>query len=162
MSVSEEIPEATVNGKASYEAQELRKAYISCKEKLANKDLDLVERQALEFYVEQLKNIHPCADENKFRKPGKGIGGSGDTEVIKPYVVRDRKTKKTLVKSNGQLVVIDCIFSDIARYLNTITTGRAESLRRVDGVRPLHFSDNKYAEADPYAYAFKAVKDYGE
>lgn len=158
---NKELPQDTVNGKPSYEAQELRKAYISCQEKLANKDLDILERKAQEFYLEQLKQIQPCADENKFHKPGKGIGGSGDTEIIKPYIVRDRKTQKPLVGADNKLVIIDCIFKDTVRYLSTIQSGRAESLRRIDGVRPLHERDKKYVEPDPYAFTFNNLQGRG-
>ena len=149
-----ELLQDTVNGKPSYEAEELRKTYISCQEKLANKDLDILERKAQEFYLEQLKYIYPCADEHKFYKPGKGIGGLGDTEIIKPYIVRDRKTQKPLVGVDNKLVIIDCIFKDTVRYLSAIQSGRAESLRRIDGVRPLHERDKKYAQTDSYTLIF--------
>lgn len=162
MSDTEVLPEEISKYEDSYEARKLKETYIACKEKLANKSLDKSERKALEFYVEQLKKVHPCADENKFQKFGRGIGGSGDTEVVKPYVVRDRKSKKPLLNEAGELVVINCVFEDLARYLDTIKSGRAESLRRSDGVRPLRAADEKYAEPDPYAYAFHNANSYDD
>lgn len=56
------------------------------------------------FYLAEIKQITPCDDEHKFRKFAKGIGGSGDTEVIKPYVVRNSKPinrRKTWRKFGG-------------------------------------------------------------
>lgn len=162
MSDTEVLPEEISKYKDGYEARKLKETYIACKEKLANKSLDKSERKALEFYVEQLKKVHPCADENKFQKFGRGIGGSGDTEVVKPYVVRDRKSKKPLLNEAGELIIINCVFEDLARYLDTIKSGRAESLRRSDGVRPLRAADEKYAEPDPYAYAFHNANSYDD
>ena len=154
---NKEIPEDTVGGKPSYEAQKLRETFIFCKQLLANPKIDDGEKKTMEFYLECLKEITPCADENKFRRPHKGIGGTGDTQVFKPYVVRDRKTKKPLLNTKGNLVVIKCVFTDLVRYLDTIKSCRAESLRMVDGVWPLHEEDKKYAEPDPYAHAYEEV-----
>lgn len=155
---NKEIPEATVGGKPSYEAQKLRETFIFCKHILADPKADDSEKRTMEFYLERLKEITPCADENKFRRPCKGIGGSGDTQVFKPYVVRDRKTKKPLINAKGDLVIIKCIFTDLVRYLDTIKSCRAESLRMVDGVWPLHEADKKYAAPDPYAYAYEEMR----
>ena len=80
-------------------------------------------------------------------------------EIIKPYIVRDRKTQKPLVGVDNKLVIIDCIFKDTVRYLSAIQSGRAESLRRIDGVRPLHERDKKYAQTDSYTLIFH--KKYG-
>ena len=108
----------------------------------------------------ELKQITPCADKNLFHKFAMGIGGSGDTEVIKPYVVRNRQTKKPLQKADGNLVVIKCVFTDVDRYLTTIMSGKAETLHYSDGVRALNDADQqKYEAPDPYAYAFKSIFD---
>lgn len=149
-------PARTANGKPSYEAEMLWDTYHSCKEKLANPQLDQAERKALEFYVEQIRGIQPCADENKFHKPGRGIGGTGDTEIIKPYVVRDHKTSRPLLRHDGSPLTIQCRFRDVARYLYTIKSQKAESLNMVDGVRALSVTDQlQYQKADPYAYAYR-------
>ena len=123
---NKEIPEDTVGGKPSYEAQKLRETFIFCKQLLANPKIDDGEKKTMEFYLEQLKEIKPCADENKFRRPCKGIGGTGDTQVFKPYVVRDRQTKKPLLDAQGNLVVIKCVF--IKSEFKYFTHGRATSV----------------------------------
>lgn len=61
-------PAKTVNGKPSFEAEMLWDTFRFCKQQLAGGQLDDAERKALEFYVEQMRDIHPCADENKFKK----------------------------------------------------------------------------------------------
>lgn len=152
-------PLKTVNGKPSYEAEMLWETYHFCKQTLANPQLDSAERKTLEFYVEQIRSIRPCADENKFRKPGKGIGGSGDTEIIKPYVVRDRDTNQPLLQKDGSPLTIQCCFRDVVRYLSTIKSQKAESLNMVDGVRALSAIDQlKYQKTDPYAYAWNYMQ----
>lgn len=159
---NKEIPEDTVGGKPSYEAQKLRETFIFCKQLLANPKIDDGEKKTMEFYLECLKEITPCADENKFRRPHKGIGGTGDTQVFKPYVVREHGTKQPLLNKKGELVVIECVFTDLVRYLDTIKSCRAESLRMVDGVWPLHEEDKKYAAPDPYAYLYDNMRqNYG-
>ncbi|MBQ7284963.1 MAG: hypothetical protein IJW72_01755 [Alphaproteobacteria bacterium] len=150
-------PCKTVNGKPSYEAEKLWETYHFCKQTLANPNLDSAERKALEFYVEQMRGITPCADEHKFRKPCKGIGGSGDSEIIKPYVVRDHSTNAPKLRHDGSLVTIQCKFQDVVRYLYTIKSQKAESLNFVDGVRALSIIDQmQYQKPDPYAYAYSS------
>lgn len=144
----------------NYEAKRLNDAISYCQKRIAASDVDALEKQAMAFYLNEIKQITPCADENKFRKFAKGIGGSGDTEVIKPYVVRNRQTNKPLQKSDGSLVVIKCVFTDVDRYLTTVMSCKAETLRRSDGVRAFNAEDqHKYEAPDPYAYAFQAIFD---
>jgi hypothetical protein len=142
----------------SYEAKKLNEAIESCQARIASADVDGVEKQAMAFYLTELKQITSCADKDRFRKFAMGIGGSGDTEVIKPYVVRNHQTNKPLQKSDGSLVVIKCVFTDVDRYLITVMSGKAETLRRSDGVWAFNDADQqKYAAPDPYAYAFQAA-----
>lgn len=144
----------------NYEAERLNDAIAYCQKRIAASDVDALEKQAMAFYLTELKQITPCADKNLFHKFAMGIGGSGDTEVIKPYVVRNRQTKKPLQKADGNLVVIKCVFTDVDRYLTTIMSGKAETLHYSDGVRALSDADQqKYAAPDSYAYAFQAVLD---
>lgn len=158
----DDLPPETSGGKPSYEARKLREAYIACKDVLNDPNADESEKKAMLFYLDQLKDVHPCADENKFVKFRKGIGGTGDTIVYKSYVVRDHKTKKPLLNEKGDLVIIKCAFKDLAGYLDTIKSRRAESLRRCDGVWPLSESDKKYAAPDPYAYLYDNMRqNYG-
>ena len=152
------IPDNTAaGGNPSYEAQKLRETYVFCRQALANTTLPESERKAMAFYVEELKTIKPQADKDRFRRPCKGIGGIGDTQVFKPYVMRDRKTKLPLLNEKGDLIVIKCVFSDMVRYFDTIKSRRAESLRHADGVWPMYEEDNKYAEPNPYAYAYEKI-----
>ena len=88
----------------SYEAKKLNAAIEHCQSRIADDKVSTLEKQAMAFYLNEIKQITPCADENKFRKFAKGIGGSGDTEVIKPYVVRNRQTNKPLQKSDGSFI----------------------------------------------------------
>lgn len=149
-----------MEGQQSYEAKKLNAAIEHCQSRIADDKVSTLEKQAMAFYLNEIKQITPCADENKFRKFAKGIGGSGDTEVIKPYVVRNRQTNKPLQKSDGSLVVIKCVFTDVDRYLTTVMSCKAETLRRSDGVRAFNAEDqHKYEAPDPYAYAFQAVLD---
>lgn len=149
-----------MQGQQSYEAKKLNTAIERCQASIASADVDNVEKQAMAFYLNELKQIIPCADKDRFRKFAMGIGGSGDTEVIKPYVVRNRQTNKPLQKSDGSLVVIKCVFTDVDRYLTTVMSGKAETLHRSDGVRAFNAEDQrKYEAPDPYAYAFQAIFD---
>lgn len=159
-----DLPADTVLGKPSYEAKKLRLTFISCKQKLANPKLDEAERKALNFYIEQMRTIHPIADENKFRKWRKGVGGSGDTEIIKPYVVRDHTTHRPLLNPDGSVKTIPCIFENVTCYLDTINSQKASSLRRVDGVRAVSPIDQiTYGAPNPYAYAYAdAIKTKGK
>lgn len=150
-------PAQTINGKPSYEAELLWQTFQFCKHKLANADLDKNERKALNFYVEQLHKIIPCPDEDRFKKPGKGIGGYGDSEIIMPYVVRDHQTHKPLLKSDGSLLTIQCRFHDVSRYLFSIKTQRAESLNIIDGVHALSAADQRlYQKPDPYSLSLRS------
>lgn len=149
-------PSKTVNGKASYEAEMLWDTFQFCKQKLSDNKLDIAERKALEFYVQEIRSIHPCANEDKFKKPGKCIGGTGDSEIIKPYVVRDHQTNNPILKSDGSVLTISCRFRDVARYLYCIKSQKAESLNLVDGVRAISISDQlHYQKPDPFAYAYQ-------
>ncbi len=149
-------PARTVNGKPSYEAEMMWQTFQNCKQKLANPELDAAERKALEFYIEQIRSITPCADENRFKKPYKGIGGSGDSEIIKPYVVRDHTTNAPILKPDGSLLTIKCCFQDVARYLHTIKSQKAESLNRIDGVHALNAIDQlNYQKPTPYASLYR-------
>ncbi|MBQ8661567.1 MAG: hypothetical protein IJ482_04500 [Alphaproteobacteria bacterium] len=151
-------PAKTVNGKPSFEAEMLWDTFRFCKQQLAGGQLDDAERKALEFYVEQMRDIHPCADENKFKKPGRGIGGTGDSEIIKPYVVRDHQTNKPLLRHDGSPLTIKCRFRDVVRYLYTIKSQKSESLNMIDGVRALSVTDQlRYQKPDPYAYAYRSI-----
>ena len=144
----------------SYEAKKLSAAIEHCQSRLADENATALEKQAMAFYLAEIKQITPCDDEHKFRKFAKGIGGSGDTEVIKPYVVRNSKTNQPAQKPDGSLVVIKCVFTDVSRYLQTVMSEKAETLRSSDGVRALNDADQqKYAAPNPYAYAFQAIFD---
>ncbi len=149
-----------MQGQQSYEAKKLNAAIEHCQNRIADDTVPALEKQAMAFYLNEIKQITPCADENKFSKFAMGIGGAGDTEVIKPYVVRNPKTQLPAQKPDGNLVVIKCVFTDISRYLQTVMSEKAETLHRSDGVRALNDADQqKYEAPDPYAYAFQAIFD---
>lgn len=141
-----------------YEEKKIKEAAEYCERCLADDAVDPIEKQAMSLYLSEVKRITPCPDKERFRKFAMGIGGSGDTEVIKPYVVRDRKSNKPLQNADGSLVVIKCVFTDTLRYLKTVTDQKAETLRSSDGVRAFNAEDqHKYAAPDPYAFAFQAI-----
>ncbi len=146
------IPSGTVNGRHSTEAEAIRHTYIACKQKLANPNLEPSEQAALNFYCAQLINLTPCADEDKGNKFYKGFGGYGDSEIIKPYVLRDTKTNKPLLNSDNTSKTILCRFRDLYRYMYTINSQKAESLNYVDGVRALSELDQMRYEIKPPYY----------
>ncbi len=145
------IPSGDVKGRPSAEAEELRATYINCKQKLANPKLDPSERATLDFYCQQLLTLAPCADDDKGSKFHKGFGGSGDQEIIKPYVLRDAQTNKAILNDDGTPKTIMCRFRDLYRYMHTIRSQKAESLNHTDGVRAISPLDQMHYEIkSPY------------
>lgn len=116
------------------------------------------ERMAMQFYLEDLQNKHTVADAQKFSKPKQGIGGTGDEEIRAKYVVRDHETDRPLMR-NGKLVIIPCVFSSFERYLDIISSGKADSLRMQahQGAYPANPEDKKYCKPNPYDFAIQAV-----
>ncbi len=142
----------------SYEAQKLQQTKEKILKILSNPDIHPLEKKAMQFYLKDLQDKHPVSDTQKFSKPEKGIGGTGDEEIRASYVVRDHKTNRPLLK-NDELVIIPCVFSSFSKYLDIISSGKADSLRLQagKGAYPLNSSDQKYVKPNEYAYAIEAM-----
>ena len=135
----------------NYEAQEINRAITFCKLRLADQDHDTAESKALIFYLEQLQTLHPCADEDKGRRYGKSIGGYGDSEIIKPYVLRNPKNNQPILNHDGSVKTINCYFRNISLYCHTIISQKASKLNPIDGIRAVSEVDQmRYKVPDLY------------
>jgi len=146
-----------------YEARKLLEAKQIILKKIADPNIDPIEKMAMQFYFEQLKDQRPVPDKQKFIKYKMGIGGSGDEEMRASYVVRDHQTHAPLTK-NGKLIIIPCVFSSFSTYLDIISSGKADSLRYEanEGAHPVNASDKKYIQEDSYASIRDAVRKFAE
>ena len=129
----------------NYEASIINRAIVFCQTKIARPEISEAEKKAMSFYMEELQKISPCPDDQKFQKPYRRIGGHGDTEIIKPYVIRDRENNPVL-RPDGKLRTIDCIFKDLATYIHYIQNGKHASFGIQNGIRPLNPYDILLAE----------------
>ena len=142
----------------SYEAIKLQKTKQKILNKLSEPNINTLEKMAMQFYLKDLQIKHPAADCQKFSKPEKGIGGTGDEQIRAMYVVRDHQTNLPLIRQ-GKLLIIPCVFSSFEKYLDIISSGRADSLRMYAnrGAHPANPEDQKYVKPYEYAYAVEAV-----
>lgn len=82
---------------------------------------NLAEKQALLFYIDELKKLIPCPEDEQFRKPGRGIGGSGDKIVFQKLVCRDNEGKP--IFDNNKPKVKTCVFDNISTYIDFVSNG---------------------------------------
>ena len=82
---------------------------------------NLTEKQALLFYIDELKKLIPCPEDEQFRKPGRGIGGSGDKIVFQKLVCRDNEGKP--IFDNNKPKVKTCVFDNISTYIDFVSNG---------------------------------------
>lgn len=144
----------------SYEELILKRTKKVLRETLKDKNADSLEKKAAFFYLARIQKMKPISDNQRFVKPEMGIGGTGDEEIRAPYVVRDLKTHQPLLQ-NGELIVIDCVFTSFETYMNIISSKKANCLHLIagKGAYPVHEEDQRYVEKDPYAWAFEAMLD---
>lgn len=90
-----------------------------CHDKIKNEELPLIEKQALLFYIKELKKLCGCPDNQKFVKPGRCIGGYGDQMVFKPWVLRN-KEDNILTDYKGEMLTKSCCFQDMYTYLQYV------------------------------------------
>ena len=82
---------------------------------------NLAEKQALLFYIDELKKLIPCPEDEQFRKPGRGIGGSGDKIVFQKLVCCDNEGKP--IFDNNKPKVKTCVFDNISTYIDFVSNG---------------------------------------
>lgn len=89
------------------------------RQKLKSNTLSLDEKRVCLFYLNELKTLTCCPDEERFRPFHKCIGGTGDRMVFQKFVLRD-KNNNICLNSDNSLKSIICGFQDFQTYLQYI------------------------------------------
>ena len=121
----------------NYEAILINKAIFFCQSKIDNPQTSEAEKDAMKFYIKELKEISPCPDSQKFRKPHMRIGGYGDEEIIKSYVIRDNNNEP-ITFSNGKLYTVKCTFKNVSTYIHYIQNGKQAKFSPQNGIQLLN------------------------
>ena len=82
----------------------------------------IAEKQVLLFYINELKKIIPCPENEQFRKPGRGIGGSDDKIVFQKLVCRDNEGKP--LYADKKLRLKTCVFDNLYTYVDFVSNNK--------------------------------------
>ena len=102
------------------EAKLFNEGIATLRQRLKSEE-SLAEKQAVLFYIDELKKLVPCPEDEQFRKPGRGIGGSGDKIVFQKLVCRDNEGKP--IFDNNKPKVKTCVFDNISTYIDFVSNG---------------------------------------
>ncbi len=83
---------------------------------------NLAEKQALLFYIDELKKLIPCPEDEQFRKPERGIGGSGDKIVFQKLICRN--SEGIPIFDNNKPKVKTCVFDNIGTYIDFVSNNK--------------------------------------
>lgn len=103
------------------EARLLNSSIHSLRLKLMSEQ-NIAEKQVLLFYINELKKIIPCPEDEQFRKPGRGIGGSDDKIVFQKLVCRDNEGKP--LYADKKLRLKTCVFDNLYTYVDFVSNNK--------------------------------------
>lgn len=103
------------------EAKLLDNGIYSLRLKLMSEQ-SIAEKQVLLFYIHELKKIVPCPEDEQFRKPGRGVGGSGDKIVFQKLVCRDNDGHPLYLDKKLRLKT--CVFDNLYTYVDFVSKNK--------------------------------------